>query len=334
MRFPIGLTTSLSLYIAQKKLAGERFVPLVLMLEPLFACNLKCATCGRIREYRDQTSERMSVEECLSASRECGAPVVSVCGGEPLIHPRIDEIVSGLVDMKRYVYLCTNGTLLEQSIGRFQPSSHLLLNVHIDGPREIHDMIVEKPGAYDAAVAGIRAAVARGFQVTVNTTVCKQTDMGQINDLMSTLEQLGVQCFMLSPAYSYAAVDDKESFLSREDVHEKFAGIDEIAAVHRLADTPVYLEFLKGQRELRCTAWGNPTRNVAGWRSPCYLIADKHYPTYAELIANTDWDSYGAGKNPACRDCMVHCGFEPTAALMLDKRPGDLWKTIKWQMEG
>lgn len=333
MRFPIGLTTSLSLYIARKKLAREQFVPLVLMLEPLFACNLTCATCGRIREYRDLTSRRMSVEECLSASTECGAPVVSVCGGEPLIHPQIGEIVLGLVGMKRYVYLCTNGTLLEQSIGKFEPSPRLLFNVHIDGPREIHDMIVEKAGAYDAAVAGIKAAVSRGFQVTVNTTVCKQTDMGQIDELMTTLEQLGVQCFMLSPAYSYQAVDDKENFLSRKAVHAKFADIDTIASAHRLADTPVYLEFLKGERELRCTAWGNPTRNVAGWRSPCYLIADKHFRTYKELIANTDWDSYGAENNPACRDCMVHCGFEPTAALMLDRKPGDLWKTIKWQLE-
>lgn len=334
MRFPIGLTTSLSIYIARKKLAGERHVPLVLMLEPLFACNLTCATCGRIREYRDLTSQRMSVEECLSASRECDAPVVSVCGGEPLIHPQIGEIVSGLVDMKRYVYLCTNGTLLERSIEQFQPSPRLLLNVHIDGPREVHDMVVEKAGAYDAAVDGIRAAVSRGFQVTVNTTVCKQTDMAQIDELMTELEQIGVQCFMVSPGYSYASVADKESFLSREDVHEKFANIDEIARKHRLADTPVYLEFLKGQRELRCTAWGNPTRNVAGWRSPCYLIADKHFGTYQELIDNTDWDSYGAANNPACRDCMVHCGFEPTAALMLDRRPGDLWKMVKWQLEG
>lgn len=333
MRFPIGLTTSLSIYIARKKLAGERFVPLVLMLEPLFACNLTCATCGRIREYRDLTSQRMTVAECLDASRECGAPIVSVCGGEPLIHPQIDEIVAGLTGMKRFVYLCTNGTLLEQSIGKFKPSARLLLNVHIDGPRDVHDMIVEKPGAFDAAVAGIRAAVNLGFQVTVNTTVCKRTDMSQIDELMTDLEQLGVQCFMMSPAYSYQAVDDKESFLSRADVHRKFADIDQIAARHRLADTPVYLEFLKGARELRCTAWGNPTRNVAGWRSPCYLIADTHFATYRELIENTDWGSYGASNNPACKDCMVHCGFEPTAALMLDKLPGDLWKTIKWQLE-
>lgn len=334
MRFPIGLTTSLASYIARKKMAGERFVPLVLMLEPLFACNLTCATCGRIREYRALTSELMSVQECLEASRECGAPVVSVCGGEPLIHPRIDEIVQGLIEMKRWVYLCTNGTLLAQSIDRFEPSARLLLNVHIDGPREIHDMIVEREGAYDAAVAGIETAASRGFQVTVNTTICKQTDMAEIEALMTTLEGIGVRCFMLSPAYSYDAVDDKEAFMTREDVAAKFAGIDSIAARHRLADTPVYLEFLKGERDLQCTAWGNPTRNVAGWRSPCYLVADKHYPTYREMIEGTDWDSYGVGRDPRCRDCMVHCGFEPTVALMLNKRRGDLRKMIAWQLGG
>jgi len=334
MRFPLGLTTSLSSYIVRKKLAGEQFVPLVLMLEPLFACNLTCAGCGRIREYKDRTSERMSVEECLEASRECGAPVVSVCGGEPLIHPQIGEIVGGLIAMKRWVYLCTNGTLLAQSVDRLTPSARLLLNVHIDGPREIHDIIVEREGAYDAAVEGIRLAVSRGFQVTVNTTIYKQTDMSAIDKLMSTLERAGVRCFMLSPAYSYDAVDDKESFLAREDVHEKFAEIDQLAAKHRLADTPVYVEFLKGERELVCTAWGNPTRNVAGWRSPCYLIADRHYPTYREMIENTDWESYGAGRDVRCRDCMVHCGFEPTAALMINKRRGDLWKMIRWQVKG
>jgi len=334
MRFPIGLTASLASYIARKKMAGERFVPLVLMLEPLFACNLTCSTCGRIREYKDLTSQRMSVEECLESSRECGAPVVSVCGGEPLIHAEINGIVSGLVEMKRWVYLCTNGTLLAQSIGKFRPSPRLLLNVHIDGPREVHDKIVEREGAYDAAVAGIKAAVSRGFQVTVNTTICRQTDMDQIDELMTTLEDIGVGCFMLSPAYSYEAVDDKEAFMTREDIAGKFADIDRIAARHRLADTPIYMEFLKGQRELRCTALGNPTRNVAGWRSPCYLIADRHHSTYRELIEQTDWGSYGAGRDPRCRDCMVHCGFEPTAALMLNKRKGDLRKMIAWQMGG
>lgn len=334
MRFPIGLSTSLGFYIARKKLAGERFVPLVLMLEPLFACNLTCSTCGRIREYKDYKSHMLSVEQCLESSRECGAPVVSVCGGEPLIHPNIDKIVAGLIDMKRYVYLCTNGTLLSQSLDKFRPSSRLLLNIHIDGPKEVHDMVVEREGAYDTAVEGIKLASQKGFQVTVNTTVYRQTDMDRIDALMDTLGNLGVQSFMLSPAYSYEAVHDKEAFMSRADVREKFKNVDHIAARHRLSDTPIYLEFLKGQRELECTAWNNPTRNVVGWRSPCYLIADRHCATYREMIDSTDWNSYGVGRDSRCRDCMVHCGFEPTAALMVNKQPGDLWKMIRWQLGG
>jgi hopanoid biosynthesis associated radical SAM protein HpnH len=334
MRFPIGLTTSLTSYIIRKKLARERFVPLVLMLEPLFACNLTCAGCGRIREYKDRAAERMTVEECLDSSRECGAPIVSVCGGEPLIHPDIGPIVAGLLQMRRYVYLCTNGTLLAHYLDRFEPSPRLLLNVHIDGPRDVHDAVVQREGVYDSAAAGIKSAVGRGFAVTVNTTIYKQTDMTRIDELMTALEAIGVGCFMLSPAYSYESVDDKDAFLSREDVRAKFADIDRLSARHRLADTPAYIDFLRGKRELACTAWGNPTRNVAGWRSPCYLIADRHFATYQELIQNTDWNSYGPGRDDRCRDCMVHCGFEPTAALMLDKRKGDLWNIIKWQIKG
>lgn len=332
MRFPIGLTTSLSAYIIRKKLEGERFVPLVLMLEPLFACNLHCTTCGRIREYKDRASEMLSLDECLSASRECEAPIVSICGGEPLIYPWIEELVDGLIRMRRYVYLCTNGVLLAEKIRLLRPSNRLLLNVHIDGPREVHDMVVEKPGAFDAAIEGIKSARELGFAVTVNTTVCKQTDMQQIDGLMTELDRLSIAAYMLSPAYSYEAIEDQSCFMSRKEVHAKFAGIDDIASRHRLADTPVYLEFLQGLRELDCTAWGNPTRNIAGWRSPCYLLADRHYPTYQELIDRTDWSAYGPGADPRCENCMVHCGFEPSAALMTNKRPGDLWKMLRWQL--
>lgn len=334
MRFPVGLSASLAAYIVRSRASGRKFVPLVLMLEPLFACNLNCSTCGRIREYRGHVSEMMGLEDCLISSAECGAPIVSVCGGEPLIYPRIGELVEELVARRKYVYLCTNGVLLADSLNKFRPSSRLLLNVHIDGPREVHDMVVERQGAYDAAVKGITLAAQKGFQVTVNTTVCRQTDMGQIDILMDDLTRMGVGTFMLSPAYSYDSVEPKDCFMNREDVHEKFSRIDEIAARHRLADTPVYLEYLKGQRELRCTAWGNPTRNVLGWRSPCYLIADHHYSSYRELIERTDWSRYGVGNDPRCRDCMVHCGFEPTAALMIDKQKGDLWKMIRWQLGG
>lgn len=332
MRFPIGLSASLAAYIIRKKMMRERYVPLVLMLEPLFACNLNCSTCGRIREYKDHVSKMMSLDDCFGAVEECGAPIVSVCGGEPLIYPHIVELINGLIEIPKYIYLCTNGQRLEEMVDKLTPSRKLQLNVHIDGPAEVHDMVVEKTGAYEAAVDGIEKAASRGFQVSVNTTVCKQTDMNQIDELMERLSILGAKTFMLSPAYSYDAVDDKDCFMDRDDVHEKFKDIDSIAQRHQLADTPIYLEFLKGERELDCTAWGNPTRNPIGWRSPCYLVADKHFNTYKELIENTDWNSYGAGRDPRCKDCMVHCGFEPTAALMINRQPGDIAKMTRWQM--
>jgi len=334
MRFPIGLTTTLASHIIRKRLAGERFVPLVLMLEPLFACNLNCSTCGRIREYRGRASEMMSIEDCLWASRECGAPVVSICGGEPLIYPGIAELVERLIALRRYVYLCTNGLLLADALEKLRPSRRLLLNVHIDGPPEVHDAIVGRDGAYESAVRGISLAAARGFQVTVNTTICRETDMNQIDGMMDRLAQAGVGMFMLSPAYSYESVEDKDCFMTRADVREKFRDIDHIASRHRLSDTPIYLEFLKGERELDCAAWGNPTRNAVGWRAPCYLIADHHFASYRELIERTNWNAYGPGRDPRCANCMVHCGFEPTAALMINPRKGDLWKTIRWQLVG
>jgi hopanoid biosynthesis associated radical SAM protein HpnH len=331
MRFPLGLSTSLAAYIVGKRMTGAVRPPLVLMLEPLFACNLNCSTCGRIREYRDLMSEQMDLEDCIASVEECGAPIVSICGGEPLLYKNIDGLVRRLVDMRKYVYLCTNGTLLESRLGLFEPSSRLLLNVHVDGLAATHDLVCEREGTYDAAVRGIQAAKRGRFQITINTTVCRQSDMSEIDTMMTELGSMGARTFMLSPAFSYEAVEDKDCFMTREDVREKFSQIDRLAARHHLSDTPVYVEFLKGERELECAAWGNPTRNAAGWRSPCYLIADRHFSTYRDLIEKTDWSAYGAGRDPRCRNCMVHCGFEPTAALMLNKRKGDLWKMVRWQ---
>lgn len=331
MRFPIGLSTSMATYLVKKRLKHEQFIPLVLMLEPLFACNLKCSTCGRIREYKDHVSEMMSLEDCFQACRECGSPIVSICGGEPLVYPHIGELINGLIAMRKYVYLCTNGVLLADSLHKLRPSRRLLLNVHIDGPEEVHDKVVEHKGAYAAAVKGIALASQKKFQVTVNTTVCKQSDMNQIDTLMGELSKLGVKSFMLSPAYSYDSVQDKDCFMSRRDIHKKFENIDRIARRHKLSDTPIYLDYLKGKRYLQCTAWGSPTRNAVGWRSPCYLVADKHFATYRELIEKTDWKSYGIGKDARCKDCMMHSGFEPTVALMTGRRLSDIWEMVRWQ---
>lgn len=331
MRFPLGLSASLAAYITGKRMSGAKRPPLVLMLEPLFACNLTCSTCGRIREYRNVMGKQMELQECIEAAEECGAPIVSICGGEPLLYKHIGELVSELVRMRKYVYLCTNGTLLESRLELFVPSSHFLLNIHIDGLGPTHDAICEREGTFEAAIRGVQAASKRDFQITINTTVCKQSDISEIDSMMTQLGGMGVRTFMLSPAFSYDAVEDKDCFMTREDVREKFGQIDDIACRHRLSDTPIYLEFLKGERELECAAWGNPTRNVVGWRSPCYLIADRHFPTYTSLMEATDWSTYGVGKDPRCKNCMVHCGFEPTAALMLNNQPGDLWKMIRWQ---
>jgi hopanoid biosynthesis associated radical SAM protein HpnH len=331
MRFPLGLSTSLAAYIIGRRLAGASRPPLVLMLEPLFACNLNCSTCGRIREYRHLVSEQLSLDNCIASAEECGAPIVSICGGEPLLYPNIGELVRRLIEMKKYVYLCTNGCLLESKLGLFEPSRRLLFNVHIDGLADTHDAVCEHEGTYAAALRGIAAARRREFQVTINTTVCRQTDMSEIDSMMTELGALGARTFMLSPAFSYESVEDKDCFMTREDVREKFRDIDQLASRHRLSDTPVYVEFLKGERELECAAWGNPTRNPAGWRSPCYLIADRHFPTYEALMRETDWTAYGVGRDPRCRNCMVHCGFEPAAALMLNRRRGDLWKMVRWQ---
>lgn len=331
MRFPFSLTSSMTAYLARKKWSGAKRFPLVLMLEPLHACNLSCAGCGRIREYADTVHERLSVDQCLAAVEQCGAPIVSVCGGEPLIYPEIDKLVERLIARKKHVYLCTNGVLLEKKLSAFRPSSRLQINVHLDGPAATHDRLVEREGVFDAAIRGIEAARDAGFLVCTNTTVYKQTDMREIVGLFSQLTKLGVGGLMISPAFGYAAVRD-EIFMTRDEVREKFREAEPSLSQFQLTATPIYMEFLCGRRELPCAAWANPTYNVRGWRGPCYLLGDAHYTTYNELIESTDWDRCGPGGDPRCEHCLVHCGFEPAAVLLARKTWGDVARMIVWQM--
>jgi hopanoid biosynthesis associated radical SAM protein HpnH len=337
MRFPLSLTRSLTGYLLRKRLAGQERFPLVLMLEPLHACNLSCAGCGRIREYADTLGRRLSPEECLAAVDECGAPVVSVCGGEPLIYPEIGLLVRKIIARRRHVYLCTNGLLLAEKLAKFSPGNRLFINVHLDGMEHTHDRLVQHAGAFAAAVAGISKAVAARFMVTTNTTIYKDTDIHEIAVLFNYLAELGVSGFMISPAYGYQAVRDgdpagaEQIFMSRQDVIEKFRLARDLLGRFRLTASPIYLEFLCGERELPCAAWANPTRNVRGWRGPCYLIADEHYATYRELVAGTDWERYGPAGDPRCRDCLVHCGFEP-AAVLANRGLRDVLKMALWQM--
>jgi len=342
MRFPFSLTRSMTAYLMKKRLAGERMFPLVMMLEPLHACNLQCAGCGRIREYADTLNQHLSVEQCVAALDECGAPIVSICGGEPLLYPEIETLVGAILARRKHIYLCTNGLLLRRKLSGFPPGDRLMINVHLDGMEATHDAAANRSGVFNEAVEGIRAAKRAGLVVCTNTTIYKQTDLDEIAVLFEYLTALGVDGLMISPAYAYRSVTEgcqgnaaapspDEMFLNRDEVHATFRRARKMLGRFRLTTTPMYLDFLCGERELPCSAWANPTYNVRGWRSPCYLVADTHYPTYRELIERTDWSAFGPGGDARCGDCLVHCGFEPSAVLS-KVRVRDILKMAVWQM--
>jgi hopanoid biosynthesis associated radical SAM protein HpnH len=337
MRFPLSLTRSMTSYLLKKRLAGEKRFPLVLMLEPLHACNLTCTGCGRIREYASTIKDKLTVAECLAAVDECGAPVVSICGGEPMIYPQIEELVAKIIERRKHIYLCTNGMFIRKKLAGFRPSSRFFFNVHLDGMEQSHDLAVERQGVFSEAVEGIKAAKRAGFLVCTNTTIYKETDMHEIAVLLAFLTELGVDGFMLSPAYGYEAVQATnpngaaQIFLTRDDIHRKFREAKRLLARFKLNTSPIYLEFLRGERQLKCAAWANPTRNVRGWKGPCYLITDRHYPSHREMIESTDWERLGRGNDPRCDHCMVHCGFEPAAVLGVNKKLGDTLKMALWQ---
>lgn len=338
MRFPLSLTTSMIGYMAGKAIRREKKFPLVLMLEPLHACNLTCTGCGRIREYSQSIKEKLTVEECLQSVDEAGAPIVSICGGEPLIYPEIGKLVKGILNRKKHIYLCTNGVFLQKKLGEFTPTSRFFFNVHLDGMKENHDKAVEKEGVFDQAIEGIKAAKAAGFLVCTNTTIYKETDINEIDALFAMLTKLGVDGFMVAPAYGYQAVQDtnpegaEEMFMTRADIRAKFSEAQKLFAKYRMMSSPIYLDFLAGKRELSCAAYANPTRNVKGWKGPCYLITDKHHNSYGDLIKNTDWDKFGYGKDPRCENCLMHCGYEISAALGVNAKLGDSLKMLMWQL--
>jgi len=338
MRFPLSLTSSMVGYMARKTLAREKRYPLVLMLEPLHACNLTCTGCGRIREYSDTIKDKLSVEDCLASVDEAGAPIVSICGGEPMIYPEIGRLVRGILKRRKNIYLCTNGMFIKKKLHEFKPTSRFFFNVHLDGLEETHDRAVEREGVFRSAVEGIVAAKKAGFLVCTNTTIFKDTNLDEIDQLFAYLTKLRVDGFMLSPAYGYTAVKETnpngavEIFMTRDDIRVKFQEAEKLLTKYKMMSSPIYLEFLSGKRELTCTAWGNPTRNTRGWKGPCYLITDEHHDTFRGLMDDTDWDSYGYGKDPRCEHCMVHCGYEPSAAMGVNRKLGDTFKMLMWQI--
>ena len=318
MSMPLRQTLRIGSYLMRQKLARRDKFPLIVELEPLFACNLKCAGCGKIQQPASLLKQRMPVEQAIGAVEESGAPMVSIAGGEPLMHPQIEVIVAELIKRKKFVFLCTNALLLPKKLDKFTPSPYFAFTVHIDGLKERHDESVCKDGVFDDAVAAIRMAQERGFRVTTNTTIFNTDTPQTIIDVMNYLnDDLKVNEMMISPAYAYEKAPDQEHFLGVTETRELFkkAFDNGNRKRWRLNHSPMFLDFLEGKKDFACTAWGIPSYSLLGWQKPCYLMSDGYVQTYKELIEETDWDAYGRGKDPRCANCMAHCGYEPSAVL-------------------
>ncbi len=333
MSVPLSQQLRIGAYIVKQRLLGVRRYPLVLMLEPLFRCNLACAGCGKI-DYPDSIlDKRMSVEDAIGAVEECGAPVVSIAGGEPLIHREIGRIVEGIVARKRYVYLCTNALLLEKKLHLFEPSPFFSFSIHLDGTREVHDRSVCEEGVYDKAVRAIATAIDGGFRVSINCTLFDGIDAEEVAEFFDAITGLGVDGVTVSPGYAYERAPDQQHFLNRRKTKDLFRAVFERGRGKKwpLNHSPLYLDFLAGNRDYRCTPWGNPTRNVFGWQRPCYLLGEGYASSFRALMDETDWESYGTGNYEKCADCMAHCGYEATAVDDLASNP---WKMFRFALSG
>jgi MoaA/NifB/PqqE/SkfB family radical SAM enzyme len=385
MRFPFTLSAKIARHIITNKIKKTGKFALVLQLEPLHTCNLTCTGCGRIREYSTNLKDMMSLEDCLGSATECNAPMVSICGGEPLIYPKIEELVDGLLDQGRIVYVCTNGMFMRKKMREYlarnysaavepeltallaqnlitekeaaeirkgrndgrpgiKPTKWMYWNVHVDGLEYIHDLIVEREGVFKECVEAIKMAKILGYQVATNCTVYKETDMDEIEKMFDFLSNLGVDGHTITPGYEYDAAkkdmikrlnrQPEDFFLTRKMTRDKFKNIVEWGQKYTFFGSPIYLEFLAGKRDLHCTAWAIPTRNVRGWKAPCYLMTDGHYERYQEMLEKVDWDKYGVfngvARDPRCENCMTHCGYEPTPSLGIDTQRGDTWKLIRY----
>jgi hopanoid biosynthesis associated radical SAM protein HpnH len=385
MRFPLALTAKIARHIVKHKVKRTPKFAMVLQLEPLHTCNLTCTGCGRIREYSTSLKDMMSLEDCLGSAVECDAPMVSICGGEPLIYPKIEELIDGLLQQGRIVYVCTNGVFMRKKMRDYlakdftpareplvaqlleeklitdkdaeairagktnskvviAPSTWMYWNVHIDGLEYTHDLIVEREGVFKECVEAIKMAKILGYQVATNTTVYKETDVKELEQMFEFFSSLEVDGHTISPGYDYDAAkkdmvkrlakQPEDFFLTRAMTREKFKDIQKWGERFTIFGTPVYQEFLAGKRELTCTAWAIPTRNIQGWKAPCYLMTDGHYSGYQEMLAKVDWNKYGVvngvARDPRCENCMVHCGYDPSGALGTNYQRGDNWKNIKY----
>ena len=331
MPVPVSQMWTVATYVLKQKLQGRKRYPFVLMLEPLFRCNLACAGCGKIQYPAHILKQELSPEECFKAVDECGTPMVSIPGGEPLMHSEIDKIVEGLVARKKYIYLCTNALLLKEKLHLFKPSKYLTFSVHMDGQKEHHDFSVCREGGYDLALDGIKEALKLGFRVTTNTTLFDGADPKSVRAFFDEMMEVGVEGMMLSPGYSYDKAPDQKHFLGRARTRRLFRAIlANRKKGWKFNQSPLFLEFLMGKRNYACTPWGMPTYNVFGWQKPCYLLQDGYVDTFQELLDNTEWQNYGTESgNPKCANCMVHSGYEASAVDHTFSGIGGLWAATK-----
>ena len=323
MSVPLNQMVRVGAYVAKQRLLGVERYPLVLMLEPLFRCNLACAGCGKI-DYPDKIlNQRLSVAECLEAVDECGAPVVSIAGGEPLLHREIEQISSGIIARKKFIYLCTNALLLEKKIDRFKPNSYFVWSIHLDGDKEMHNHSVCEKDVYEKAVDAIKLAKSRGFRVNINCTLFDGAEPKRVARFFDTMTDIGLDGITVSPGYAYERAPDQAHFLNRKKTKELFRGIFRARNGQKwsFSQSGLFLDFLAGNQNYHCTPWGNPTRNYFGWQRPCYLLGEGFTKTFKELMETTDWDSYGTGNYEKCADCMVHSGYEATAVMDAVKHP-------------
>jgi hopanoid biosynthesis associated radical SAM protein HpnH len=326
MSVPLRQQFTVAKYLVQQKLKGNKRYPLVLMLEPLFRCNLACAGCGKI-DYPDEIlNRRLSVEECLASVDECGAPIVSIAGGEPLLHKELPRIVEGIIARRKYVYLCTNALLLKKRIGDYKPSPYLTFSIHLDGNRERHDASVCQRGVFERAVEAVELAISRGFRVTINCTLFQGEGAEEIAEFLDYCQKLGVEGTTIAPGFSYERAPKQDIFIKMRESKQLFRDVFKIGRNRKwkLNHSSLYLDFLAGNQSYNCTPWGNPTRNIFGWQKPCYLLVDEGYaPTFKALMEETPWHKYGNSKNPKCANCMAHCGYEASAVEDAMRRP---WK--------
>jgi hopanoid biosynthesis associated radical SAM protein HpnH len=333
MRFPIHVTTDMIAWQLKQGLRGRRRYPMVLMLEPLYTCNLACVGCSTER-HTGKLHDRLPVESCLAAVDACGAPVVSICGGEPTLYPELGELVNGIIARKRHIYLCTNGLLLDSKVfGVVPPARRLTVNVHLDGLRATHDAVCAREGVFDTAIAMIREAKRRGYHVMTNTTVFKQTEVEEVEALCRLLTAVGVDGILISPGYHYESVE-QDIFLTRQEIQAKFQRILEFAGRYPVTSTPMFLEFAAGRRDYACSPWSTVTFTPRGWKGPCYLIGEKFSQSWDEFWNGTDWGYWESRRDDRCQNCAMHSGFEASAVREARRSPRDLVRLAVWNVVG